>query len=103
MTVRKNIARLTLGAGTLVALLAASTGVAHAGGPYPYAGNDDIGRRLTVCANDLLVRGPNKTLLRGQTFDVKSFSGPDKERVWGFAYGYVNDHGWVENGWFCDA
>ncbi|SPL88859.1 unnamed protein product [[Actinomadura] parvosata subsp. kistnae] len=42
-------------------------------------------------------------LRRGDTFTVKGFDGAYKEWVYGFAYGRVNAHGWVQNGWFCNA
>ncbi|MEV4397566.1 hypothetical protein [Nonomuraea sp. NPDC049607] len=103
MKTRKHIARLIVGAGTMAAVLAVSGGVAHAAGPYPYAGADDVGRRLTVCADDLMVRDFVGNLRRGQGFTVKGFDGAYKEWVYGFAYGNVNANGWVENGWFCDA
>lgn len=63
-----------------------------------------IGVRETVCAQDLYVRTePNGawmgTLYKGQTFLVK---GPRSGGyIFGFAYGYVNRDGWVQDGWFC--
>jgi hypothetical protein len=63
-----------------------------------------IGVRETVCAQDLYVRTePNGawmgTLYQGQTFLVK---GPRSGGyIFGFAYGYVNRDGWVQDGWFC--
>ncbi|AQZ70400.1 hypothetical protein BKM31_14930 [[Actinomadura] parvosata subsp. kistnae] len=86
-----------------MALVAGTGAAAHAAGPYPYAGSDDIGRRLTVCATDLQVRDVVGVLRRGDTFTVKGFDGAYKEWVYGFAYGRVNAHGWVQNGWFCNA
>jgi hypothetical protein len=38
------------------------------------------------------------TLYTGQTFLVEQVDG---SWVYGFAYGDVNRHGWVQNGWFC--
>jgi hypothetical protein len=62
-----------------------------------------VGVRETVCANDLYVRtDPGGawmgTLYKGQTFLVES-----KQSGWayGFAYGDINRHGWVQDGWFC--
>ncbi|MEU1592582.1 hypothetical protein ABZ468_06900 [Streptomyces sp. NPDC005708] len=56
-----------------------------------------------MCANDLYVRtDPGGawmgTLHKGQTFLVES-----KQSGWayGFAYGDINRHGWVQDGWFC--
>lgn len=82
---------------SLAATLAATPGAAH-------AANGTIGVRETVCANDLYVRTePNGawmgTLYRGQTFLVK---GPRSGGyIYGFAYGHINRHGWVQDGWFC--
>jgi hypothetical protein len=83
-------------------------GTVHAmGGPYYYATSADAGRRLTVCANTLTVfrSGPGSgttCTLYGtppaQSFTVSSVSG---DWVFGFAYGYCNFNGWVQNGWFC--
>ena len=69
-----------------------------------HAAYGTIGQRETVCATDLFVRtDPNGawmgTLYRGQTFLVE---GPRSGGyVYGFAYGHVNRHGWVQDGWFC--
>ncbi|MGR6319507.1 hypothetical protein Q2K19_28370 [Micromonospora soli] len=68
------------------------------------AATGTIGERETVCAEDLFVRtDPNGawmgTLYRGQTFLVE---GPRSGGyVYGFAYGHINRHGWVQDGWFC--
>ena len=68
------------------------------------AANGRIGVRETVCAQDLFVRTePNGawmgTLYKGQTFLVK---GPRSGGyIFGFAYGYINRDGWVQDGWFC--
>ena len=61
--------------------------------------------RLTVCANDLYVRDAPAgviigTLFKGQTISVERYS-PSGDWAYGFAYGHVNRHGWVQNGWFC--
>lgn len=80
-----------------------SASVAHAGGPYPYARNDDIGRRLTVCASSLTVYDLKGQLHNPQTFTVRGFQDACKTWVHGFAWGNVNAHGVVLNGWFCDA
>jgi hypothetical protein len=65
--------------------------------------NGTVGVRETVCASDLYVRtDPGGawmgTLYKGQTFLVES-----KQSGWayGFAYGDINRHGWVQDGWFC--
>lgn len=71
---------------------------------YPaQAANGTIGQRETVCAQDLYVRTDpggawTGTLYKGQTFTVES-----KQSGWayGFAYGDINRHGWVQDGWFC--
>ncbi|MDC0714818.1 hypothetical protein POL68_40595 [Stigmatella sp. ncwal1] len=66
--------------------------------------NGTIGKRETVCANDLYVRtDPGTgawmgTLFKGQTFLVERRSGGS---VYGFAYGDINRRGWVTDGYFC--
>lgn len=67
------------------------------------AANGIPGVRQAVCAQDLFVRtaplGPwMGTLYYGQTFLTKEVRG---SWVYGFAYGNINRHGWVQNGWFC--
>ncbi len=63
-----------------------------------------IGVRETVCAQDLYFRAkPNGaydgTLVHGETFLVQ---GPRQSGyIYGFAYGHINRHGWVQDGWFC--
>jgi hypothetical protein len=61
--------------------------------------------RHTVCASSLYVRNQPLgatigTLFQGETFDVERY---DSGGGWayGMAYGHVNQHGWVQNGWFC--
>ncbi|MFI7428146.1 hypothetical protein ACIBPB_14250 [Micromonospora sp. NPDC049836] len=92
---------------TAVRLAAAATVAVLAAAAVPgvgYAANGTIGVRETVCAQDLFVRtDPNGawmgTLYRGQTFLVE---GPRSGGyVYGFAYGHINRHGWVQDGWFC--
>ena len=86
------------------AALAAAIGAALLLGSGPaQAANGTIGERETVCAQDLFVRtDPGGawmgTLYKGQTFLVES-----KQSGWayGFAYGDINRHGWVQDGWFC--
>jgi hypothetical protein len=61
--------------------------------------------RRTVCATDLYVRDAPAgviygALFKGQSFSVERYS-PSGDWVYGFAYGNVNRHGWVQNGWFC--
>ncbi|CAG7618112.1 hypothetical protein [Actinacidiphila bryophytorum] len=67
------------------------------------AANGRVGVRETVCAQDLYVRTAPVgawmgTLYTGQTFLVEEVDG---SWVYGFAYGDINRHGWVQNGWFC--
>jgi hypothetical protein len=67
------------------------------------AANGAVGVRETVCAQDLSVRTEPLgawmgTLYQGQTFLVEQVDG---SWVYGFAYGQINRHGWVQNGWFC--
>lgn len=62
-----------------------------------------VGVRETVCAETLYVRtSPGGawlgTLYRGQTFYVEKIS---SGWAYGFAYGYINHRGWVQDGWFC--
>jgi uncharacterized membrane protein len=68
------------------------------------AAGGTIGTRETVCADSLFVRTTaggawTGTLYAGQTFLVE---GPSSSGyIYGFAYGYINRHGWVQDGWFC--
>lgn len=67
------------------------------------AANGTVGERETVCAQSLAVRTAPLgawmgTLTYPQTFYVEKVQG---EWVYGFAYGNINRHGWVQNGWFC--
>lgn len=68
------------------------------------AANGTVGVRETVCADSLFVRTTaggawTGTLYQGQTFLVE---GPSSGGyIYGFAYGYINRHGWVQDGWFC--
>jgi hypothetical protein len=83
------------------AVLAAGAVVAVAGPAR--AANGTVGVRETVCAQDLYVRTEPVgawmgTLYQGQTFLVEQVNGA---WVYGFAYGQINRHGWVQNGWFC--
>ncbi|GAB1646476.1 hypothetical protein [Krasilnikovia sp. MM14-A1259] len=103
MKLRKRTAQAAVAVGVSMAMLVASSGVAYAGGPYPYAGNNDVGRRLTVCADSLDVHNFLGQLHYPQTFTVEGFDGANKEWVYGFAWGTVNAHGSVLNGWFCNA
>ncbi|MFC8257396.1 hypothetical protein ACFUNF_07080 [Streptomyces sp. NPDC057291] len=86
----------------VAAVGALTAGLLMAGGPAQ-AANGTIGQRETVCAQDLYVRMDpggawTGTLYKGQTFTVES-----KQSGWayGFAYGDINRHGWVQDGWFC--
>lgn len=83
--------------GLLAALSLATTAVPA------QAANGTVGVRETVCADSLYVRTEPLgawmgTLYRGQTFLVEQLDG---SWVYGFAYGNINRHGWVQNGWFC--
>jgi len=76
--------------------------VTVAGTTPAQAGYADVGQRETVCAQTLSVRtSPGGawlgTLYQGQTFYVREVQG---SWVYGFAYGYINHNGWVQNGWF---
>ncbi|MDT0377372.1 hypothetical protein RM572_01110 [Streptomyces sp. DSM 42041] len=67
------------------------------------AADGTVGQRETVCADSLFVRTAPVgawmgTLHNPQTFLVKRVQG---DWVYGFAYGDINRHGWVQNGWFC--
>lgn len=67
------------------------------------AADGTVGVRETVCAQDLFVRTQPLgawmgTLSQGQTFLVEQIQGA---WVYGFAYGQINRHGWVQQGWFC--
>jgi hypothetical protein len=68
------------------------------------AANGVVGVREAVCADSLFVRTTAGgawmgTLYHGQTFLVE---GPSSGGyIYGFAYGDINRHGWVQNGWFC--
>jgi hypothetical protein len=78
------------------AALLATTTPAH-------AADGTVGVRETVCAQDLYVRTAPVgawmgTLYQGQTFQVEQLDG---SWVYGFAYGQINRHGWVQDGWFC--
>ncbi|HWB37605.1 MAG TPA: hypothetical protein VHA75_16445 [Rugosimonospora sp.] len=94
------IARTAWRAVTVVAAVAALVSVPTVAS----AANGTIGVRETVCANDLYVRtDPGGawmgTLDAGQTFLVE---GPRSGGyIYGFAYGHINRHGWVQDGWFC--
>ena len=83
-------------------LALATTSLLTAAAPA-HAANGVVGVRETVCADSLYVRTEPLgawmgTLSRGQTFLVEQLDG---SWVYGFAYGDINRHGWVQNGWFC--
>jgi Spy/CpxP family protein refolding chaperone len=91
----------TVPAAAAAAVLAASALVAVAAPAQ--AANGTVGVRETVCAQDLYVRTQPLgawmgTLSQGQTFLVEQLDG---SWVYGFAYGQINRHGWVQDGWFC--
>jgi hypothetical protein len=91
----------TLALSAAAALLSAAAALAV---PAPASAADGtVGTRETVCAQDLYVRTAplgawTGTLYQGQTFLVEQLDG---SWVYGFAYGDINRHGWVQNGWFC--
>ncbi|MFP8940381.1 hypothetical protein ACLIYM_02950 [Streptomyces fenghuangensis] len=91
------------------ALLLGLSTPAHAGGPYVWAPAGSIGKRLTICAQDLGVRHskggtPFAHLTSGQTFTVEHVDLEfGSEWVYGFAWGNVNARGYVQNGWFCNS
>ncbi|MGW1811129.1 hypothetical protein [Streptomyces sp. NPDC002078] len=93
-----------LRAGRAAAVVAAvSAAVLIGAGPAIAYSNGTVGVRETVCASDLYVRtDPGGawmgTLYKGQTFLMER-----KQSGWayGFAYGDINRHGWVQDGWFC--
>ncbi|WNI14542.1 hypothetical protein [Actinacidiphila sp. ITFR-21] len=91
----------TASVSAVCAVLTASALLAVAG-PAEAAGGT-VGVRETVCAQDLYVRTEPVgawmgTLYQGETFLVEEVDG---SWVYGFAYGRINRHGWVQNGWFC--
>lgn len=94
---------------TAIGVTISAAPVANAGGPYRWATAWDAHRqlRLTVCAADLGVRHtrggtPFNNLHHPQTFTVKGVDAEfHSEWVYGFAWGDVNAHGYVQNGWFC--
>ncbi len=82
--------------------LAASALIATTAAPA-HAADGTVGVRETGCADSLYVRTEPVgawmgTLYHGQTFLVEQLDG---SWVYGFAYGDINRHGWVQNGWFC--
>ncbi len=85
------------------ALLAAAGTAALLTAAPAQAAAGTVGVRETVCAQDLYVRTAplgawTGTLYTGQTFLVESRQG---SWLYGFAYGDINRHGWVQDGWFC--
>ncbi|WP_405009066.1 hypothetical protein [Kitasatospora sp. NBC_01539] len=90
---------------TLLRTVAASAALAAATltAAPALAADGTVGRRETVCAHDLYVRTApggawTGTLYTGQTFLVER---TQSGWVYGFAYGDINRHGWVQDGWFC--
>ncbi|MEU1466492.1 hypothetical protein ABZ467_39140 [Streptomyces sp. NPDC005727] len=84
-------------------ITAVGTALLLGAGPALAYSNGTVGVRETVCATDLYVRTEPVgawmgTLYKGQTFLVES-----KTSGWayGFAYGDINRHGWVQDGLFC--
>jgi hypothetical protein len=92
----KRYARLLTLMAALLLGMTVTTSTAHAAYGTP-------GVRETVCAQDLYVRTAPAgawmgTLYYGQTFRVEKVQ---SGWAYGFAYGYVNRNGWVQDGWFC--
>lgn len=97
MTTKRRSARAAA-----VAAAAATALVALLSAPAA-AADGTPGQRETVCAESLSVRTQPGgawmgTLSHPQTFAVERISGG---WAYGFAYGHVNRHGWVQDGWFC--
>jgi hypothetical protein len=68
------------------------------------AANGRIGVRETVCAQDLFVRTSPGGAWMGTLHTPETFlvEGPRSGGyIYGFAYGHINRHGWVQDGWFC--
>ena len=87
----------------ITAVLTATVLIGTVAAAPAQAANGRIGVRETVCADSLFVRTQPLgawmgTLYRPQTFLVEQISG---SWVYGFAYGNINRHGWVQDGWFC--
>jgi len=93
----RRTAAVTLATAATAAMLATTATPAS-------AADGVVGVRETVCANTLYLRTTpggawQGTLYNGQTFLVE---GPSSDGyIYGFAYGDINRHGWVQNGWFC--
>ncbi len=94
----KNVKRFTVAAALAGAALAVTAVPAS-------AQNAIIGDRMTICTTDLAVRTQPLGAWMGklanpQTFQVER-TDPSADWVYGFAYGDINAHGWVKNGFFC--
>jgi hypothetical protein len=87
------------------------TTAAHAAGPQLSATTGDIGKRWTICAQDITLRdSPGGRVIgtlygpaRGgpaQTFSITGMT-HGGEWVRGHAWGHVNKDGYLQNGWFC--
>ncbi len=92
---------LALTATAVTAVLGAT--VLLAAGPAQADPNGTVGVRETVCAQTLDLREApggawQGVLTTGQTFLVEKVQ-PGWD--YGFAYGDINRHGWVQAGWFC--
>ncbi|MGW4271708.1 hypothetical protein ACWEGQ_04925 [Streptomyces seoulensis] len=107
---RRHARRAVLGSLTAVCtalIFAVSQTAAYAGGPYLWANDGHVGKRLTVCAATLDVRSSYggaafARLTQGETFTVhQNYAEFGSEYVRGFAWGTVNAEGYVQNGWFC--
>ncbi|MDI5966676.1 hypothetical protein [Streptantibioticus silvisoli] len=87
-------------------LTAAVAGTALIAAAVPaFAQNAVVGDRMTICTTDLAVRTQPLGAWMGelsnpQTFQVER-TDPSGDWVYGFAYGDINAHGWVQNGFFC--
>ncbi|MGH3662986.1 MAG: hypothetical protein ACRDT8_12500 [Micromonosporaceae bacterium] len=98
----RRFAQALLGALVLATALVAAAPAAQAN--HTRCAHAVVGARQAVCAETLSVRTEPGgawmgTLYQGQTFQVERLS-PSGAWVYGFAYGNINRHGWVQNGWF---
>jgi hypothetical protein len=83
---------------------ALAVGVLLTPGTAANAANGRIGVRETVCAESLFVRTEPLGAWMGTLHNPETFlvEGPRSGGyVYGFAYGHINRHGWVQDGWFC--
>lgn len=89
---------------TLLSVAAVAIGVTTVDVPTAAAADATVGATMTICAQSLYLRtepsGPMiDTLPNASHFKVDDIS-PSGEWVYGYSY-YDQQHGWVQNGWFC--